>query len=171
MRNSLTICSLLFFTLLLAGCTQAIGDIKNAAAGINSKANEAATSISLDVHSVRAYEVQIDNQTFTMNDLFKSILRDVQWHYEKKGEQNELKITGTWKDNGLFAEYNFDEDMKKQLREDGLIEVTLSFDDGVLNEEKTVISMYLLQEKLVALQGKDALHALYQLYLTEQSQV
>lgn len=167
MRNSLTICGLLFLSILLAGCTQTLGDIKNAAAGINSKANEAATSISLDVHSVRAFEVQFDNQTFTMNDLFKSILRDVQWHYEKKDDQNELKITGTWKDNGLFAEYNFDNDVKKQLLEDGRIEVILSFENDVLNEEKTVINMYLHQEKLVEQHGKDALYVLFQLYLNE----
>ncbi|ATP41158.1 23S rRNA methyltransferase [Solibacillus sp. R5-41] len=165
MRNFLTICGLLFLSLLLAGCTQALGDIKNAAAGINSKANEAATSISLDVHSVRAVEIQFDHQTFTINDLFKSILRDVQWHYEKKDDQNELKITGTWNENGLFASHNFDDTMKKQLTVNGHIEVILSFENNVLNEEKTVISMYLHQEKLVEQHGKDDLHALYALYL------
>lgn len=169
MRNFLTVCSLLFLSILLAGCTQTLGDIKNAAAGINSKANEAATSISLDVHSVRAVEIQFDHQTFTLNDLFKNILRDVQWHYEKKDELNELKITGTWKDNGLFAEYNFDSDTKMQLREDGRIEVILSFENGMLNEEKTAIHMDLHQEKLVEQHGKDALYALYQLYLNERA--
>ncbi|MEG0471428.1 MAG: 23S rRNA methyltransferase [Solibacillus sp.] len=162
MRNILTLCGLLFSSLLLASCTQAIGDIKNAAAGINSKANEAATAISLDVHSVRAVEIQFDHQTFTINDLFKSILRDVQWHYEKKGE---LIITGTWKDNGLFAESNFDEETKKQLRENGKIEVILSFSNGVLNEEDTAISMHLLENKLVEQHGKEDLYALYTLYL------
>lgn len=84
MRNFLTICSLLFLSILLVGCSQTLGDLKNAAAGINSKANEAATSMSLDVHSVRAVEIQFENKTFTLNDLFKNILRDVQWHYEKR---------------------------------------------------------------------------------------
>lgn len=167
MRNFPTICSLLFLTLLLAGCTETLGDIKNAASGINSKANEAATSLSLDVHSVRAFEVQIDDQSFTMNDLFKSILRDVQWHYEKKDKQNELKITGTWKDNGLFADYNFNDEMKKQLLENGRVEVILSFENDILNEEKTLISMSIHGEKLVEQQGMDSLHALYQLYLEE----
>ncbi|MEK4426283.1 23S rRNA methyltransferase [Solibacillus sp. FSL K6-1523] len=164
MRNFLTICSLLFLSILLVGCSQTLGDLKNAAAGINSKANEAATSMSLDVHSVRAVEIQFENKTFTLNDLFKNILRDVQWHYEKKDEQNKLLITGTWKDNGLFAEYNFEDDVKKQLREDGRIEVILSFENDLLNEQLTVINMYLYQEKLVEQQGKDALHALYRLY-------
>lgn len=82
----------------------------------------------------------------------------------KKDEQNKLLITGTWKDNGLFAEYNFEDDVKKQLREDGRIEVILSFENDLLNEQLTVINMYLYQEKLVEQQGKDALHALYRLY-------
>lgn len=75
-------------------------DIKDAAAGINSKATEAATAISIDVHSIRAIELAFDNKQVAINDLFKTILRDVQWHYDESA--NILKISGTWKNNQLF---------------------------------------------------------------------
>lgn len=99
----------------MAGCGDSVADLKEAAAGINSKANEGASAISIDVHSISATEIEFDNQTFTINDVFKVILRDVQWDYDDSGETRQLKITGTWQDNGLFAEHSFSARQKETL--------------------------------------------------------
>ena len=109
--------ALLLTVIFLTGCNDTMKDIKDAAAGINSKANEAATAISIDVHSIRAIELAFDNEQVTINDLFKTILRDVQWHYDESA--NILKITGTWKNNQLFSEQHFSEQQKQELVENG----------------------------------------------------
>ena len=77
------------FSFFLAGCH----DIIDAVSGINSKANEAAEAISVDVHTLRSIPIQMENQqTVTVNDFIKAILRDVQWKHEKKGELEVLKM-------------------------------------------------------------------------------
>ncbi|MGN7479314.1 23S rRNA methyltransferase [Solibacillus silvestris] len=157
---------LLFFTaVLLAGCGDAVGDLKEAAAGINSKANEAASAISIDVHSIRAAEIEFGNQTFTINDLFKTILRDVQWYYDGSGDEQLLKVTGTWQNNGLFAEQKFSEDQKQELKESGQIEVNLSFDNGIIEEQKTTVLMQLNGNTLVERHGSEILHHFYNIYI------
>ena len=161
MRSSILF---LFAAILLAGCGDTIGDIKQAAAGINSKANEAATAISTDVHSIRAVEMEFDNQTFTINDLFKTILRDVQWYYDENGNEQQLKITGTWQDNGLFAEENFSEIEKQQLIENSKIEVILFFHNGVLDEEKTTVRMSQNRQTIIDQKGTEALLHFYKIY-------
>ncbi|MEK4130564.1 23S rRNA methyltransferase [Solibacillus sp. FSL W8-0474] len=161
MRSSILF---LFAAILLAGCGDTIGDIKQAAAGINSKANEAATAISTDVHSIRAVEMEFDNQTFTINDLFKTILRDVQWYYDENGNEQQLKITGTWQDNGLFGEENFSEIEKQQLIENSKIEVILFFHNGVLDEEKTTVRMSQNRQTIIDQKGTEALLHFYTIY-------
>lgn len=158
---------LLVSTILLAGCGDTVGDLKEAVAGINSKANEAATAISIDVHSMRATEIDFDGQTFTINDLFKTILRDVQWFYDESENKQQLKISGTWQDNGLFAEENFSEDLKQQLQENGQVEIFLTFDNNLMTEQKTTVHMKLNGETLIQEQGTDILHHFYQIYLKE----
>lgn len=161
MRSSILF---LFAAILLAGCGDTIGDIKQAAAGINSKANEAATAISTDVHSIRAVDMEFDNQTFTINDLFKTILRDVQWYYDENGNEQQLKITGTWQDNGLFAEENFSEIEKQQLIENSKIEVILFFQNGVIDEEKTTVRMSQNKQTIIDQKGTEALLHFYTIY-------
>lgn len=156
--------SILFVAILLSGCGDTFNDIKDAASGINSKATEAASAISIDVHTVRATKIEFDNQSFTINDLFKTILRDVQWYYEQNDSKQQLKVTGTWKDNGLFDEENFNDEQKRKLLEDGKLEVTLNFNEGVLDEQSTTVQMQLHSEKLINQTGIDSLHHLYEVY-------
>ncbi|MEK4229982.1 23S rRNA methyltransferase [Solibacillus sp. FSL H8-0538] len=165
MRHIQAFLMLMLVTIILTGCGETFEELKDAAYGINSKADEAASALSMDVHSIRTTEIQFNNQTFTINDLYKTILRDVQWHYEKIDEVDTLTVTGTWKNNGLFSAYKFDEDIKKQLLEHGEITVFLTFPNGKLSEEDAVISMHLNDETVVQDIGTTALHALYDVYL------
>ena len=158
--------SLVIFTvILLAGCGDTVADLKEAAAGINSKANEAASAISIDVHSIRATEIEFDNKTFTINDLFKTILRDVQWDYDDSDETQQLKITGTWQDNGLSAHHSFSASQKELLKENGEVEVILSFNNGTINEVKTKVSMKMDGQILIKEEGQEILHHLYNAYI------
>ena len=155
---------MLFTTILLAGCGDTIMELKDAVAGINTKANEAASAISIDVHSIRSTEIEFDNQTFTINDLFKTILRDVQWYYDESGESQQLKITGTWQDNGLFAQHSFSDHQKELLKENGQVKVILSFASSTMDETKTMVCMQLDGETLVKEEGSDILHQFYNVY-------
>ncbi|WP_339195045.1 23S rRNA methyltransferase [Solibacillus sp. FSL R5-0449] len=155
-----------FFTsILLAGCGDTVADLKEAAAGINSKANEAASAISIDVHSVRATEIKFDNQTFTINELFKSILRDVQWEYDDSGKTKLLKISGTWQDNGLFAHHSFSADQKERLKEHGKVEVILSFNNYKIDETKTQATLNMDGQPLIKEAGQETLHHFYKIYI------
>lgn len=155
----------LLTTILMAGCGDTVADMKEAAAGINTKANEAASAISIDVHSIRATEIEFDNQTFTINDLFKTILRDVQWDYDDNRETPQLKITGTWQDNGLFATHSFTASQKELLKENGQVEVILSFKNDKMDESKTKVSMHMNGQTLVNEDGQKILHHFYKTYI------
>lgn len=157
---------LLFFTtFFLAGCGDTVGDLKEAVAGINSKANEAATAISIDVHTIRATEMTFNDQTFTINDLFKTILRDVQWYYDESDDKQQLKISGTWQNNGLFADENFSDEVKQQLLENGQVEVILAFQNGLIKEQDTKVHMKLNGKIFIEEQGTDILHHFYRIYV------
>ena len=158
-------CLVLLTVIFLAGCGDTVSDLKKAAAGINSKANEAASAISIDVHSIRATEIEFDNQTFTINDLFKTILRDVQWDYDDSDETQQLKITGTCQDNGLFAQHSFSASLKERLKENGEVEVILSFNNGTIDETKTKVSMKMDNQTLIKDEGQEILHHLYKTYI------
>lgn len=153
---------LLFVVFLCAGCGDTMSDIKEAAAGINSKANEAASAISIDVHSIRATELIFDNELLTINDLFKAILRDVQWQYDEVNEQ--LKIHGTWKDNGLFNEQSFTEQQRADLVENGKVTIVLSFSDGEIHLDRTQAQMTLQTDVLVEAQGNQLFQHFYEVY-------
>lgn len=153
---------LLFVAILCTGCGDTMSDIKEAAAGINSKANEAASAISIDVHSIRATELTFNSEQLTINDLFKAILRDVQWHYDDATEQ--LTITGTLKDNGLFSKQLFSVQQLKDLIENGKITIVLAFSDGALLPDRTQASMKLHTDVLVDEQGEQLLQHFYEVY-------
>ncbi len=153
---------LIIFASILAGCGDTYSEIKAAIFGISSKANDAAAAISIEVHTLRAIELQYNNETFTINDLFKTTLRDVQWHYDENEQY--LKVTGTWKDNGLFADQLYNDKEKAQLHENGDVEVHLFFDNEKLNEAKTTVTMQLQAETLFEEAGTDALVRFYKVY-------
>lgn len=150
--------------ILLSGCSEALSDIKSAVSGINTAATNAATAISQDVHTLRAVEVHYQNETFTINDLFKSILRDVQWHYEQIDTSDILKVTGTWQEP-LFKDEDFDEQTKKLLKETGIVTVILSFNDGKLLMNDTTIKMELNGKTIVEEQGEIALTKFYDSFI------
>ena len=153
-------------SLFLVGCSDTLNEIKEAASGINSAADKAATAISQDVHSIRAIEITHNAQTFTVNDLFKSILRDVQWHYEPSQEENVLKITGTWQPN-LFASYNIDETIKPDLAVNGRVTIELQVEENIIQEENTTVTLTYNEEKLLNESGKETLYYLYEYYITK----
>lgn len=154
---------ILMAAIFLGGCGNAMDDIKEAAAGINSKANEAATAISIDVHSIRATELTFDNKAITINDLFKAILRDVQWHYDTNGSES-LKITGTWQDNGLFTHHSLQVVEKKELQENGNVTIILYFNDGILDEARTHATLELHGQVLAEETGSQLLGHFYEIY-------
>ncbi|MEK4386568.1 23S rRNA methyltransferase [Solibacillus sp. FSL W7-1464] len=155
---------LLSISILLAGCGDTVADLKKAASGISSKADEAASAISIDVHSIRATEIEFNNHSFTINDLFKTILRDVQWEYDDSGETQQLKITGTWQNNGLFTQHSFSASQKERLQENGQVEVILLFISDTIDETKTKVTMQLDGQTLVEEDGQDTLHHFYKIY-------
>ena len=154
---------MLMRSVLLAGCGDKLSEVKQAAAGIGSKANEASIAISADVHSIRATELTYKEQTFTINDIFKTILRDVQWHYDK--DQETLIVTGTWKDNGLFESLNFDEATKVELQHEGDVQVVLPFLNNELARENAEITLTLNDTTLFDANGQEALYHLFDVYL------
>lgn len=149
--------------LILAGCGDTFRNIKDAASGINSAADQAASAISQDVHSIRAIEITHNEQTFTVNNLFKSILRDVQWHYEKNESMGVLKVTGTWQPD-LFETYSFSEGIKNNLVSDGHVTVYLTVDNHMIVEDKTEVTLTYKGELLVNEKGDDILYHLYEAY-------
>lgn len=76
----------------MTGCNR-FTEIKEAASDINEAAHSAASALSKDVHSVRATHLSYNEETFTLNDLFKSILRDTRWEYD--AQAGKLQVKGT----------------------------------------------------------------------------
>ena len=68
---------------LLSGCGGRFSEIKDAASGINSvKLIPQTSAVSRDVHAIRALDINYKDTSFTVNDLFKTILRDIRWDYD-----------------------------------------------------------------------------------------
>ncbi|POZ55761.1 hypothetical protein LYSIN_00544 [Lysinibacillus sphaericus] len=149
---------------LLSGCGDRISEIKDAASGINSAADAAASAVSRDVHAIRALTINYKDQTFTINDLFKTILRDIRWEYD--AEKNELHVQGTWQ-APLFSDQAWDATMQKKLAETGVVTVTCTIDDDQIDGAQTAVTVVLNQEKILQMNGEDALHQLYDTYLNK----
>ena len=147
---------------LLVGCSDTLSDIKDAASGINSKADEAATAISQDAHSVRAIELLYNDRTATIDDLFKSTLRDVQWQFDK--ETNHLTVTGTWQPT-LFAEYGLTEELYEELAVIGEVIVSLMIEDHTVQQEHTTLKVLYKDEILLEKQGNEVLHSFFEEYI------
>lgn len=151
-------------TFILSGCSEQFSQMKKAVAGINSKANDAATAISEDAHTLRSIQLSLNNNsTVTINELFKSILRDVQWIYNKN-TPSKLQIKGTWQD-GLFNNYQFTANDKKVLQEKGKVTITLSFNQLEIIPHHTYLEMELNDETVVQESGENALLLLYDAYI------
>ena len=149
-------------SVLLTGCGDRLAEIKDAASGINEAANSAASALSKDVHSVRAILLTYNDETFTINDLFKTILRDTRWEYDAQTEK--LQVTGTWMDP-LFSEQSWDDTYKKQLAETGEITVTCQIQDDQIHSKQTDVKLIFGGDTIVHMTGEDALFYLYETYI------
>ena len=153
------IVTLFMCMLLLSGC----GDLQKAVSGINSAAETAAKATSTDVHSIRATKLTYNHQHFTVNDLFKTVLKDVFWEYEETNGTHILHIKGTWKEP-LFTSYQFDDALKQKLSEDGDVFVTLTVKDNQIIEQNTTIQLVYNKEILVEESGKQVFDDLLKTY-------
>lgn len=149
-------------SILLTGCGDRLTEIKDAASGINAAADSAASALSRDVHSVRAIKLTYNDDTFTINDLFKTILRDTRWEYD--AGEGKLIVIGTWIDP-LFAEQQWDETYKKQLAEIGKVTVTSFIQDDKINSELSDVKLTFNDEVILHMTGEDALNHLYETYI------
>ena len=149
-------------SILLTGCGDRLTEIKDAASGINAAADSAASALSRDVHSVRAIKITYNDETFTINDLFKTILRDTRWEYD--ADQGKLIVMGTWIDP-LFAEQQWDETYKKQLAETGEVTVTSFIQDDKINSKLSDVKFTFNGEVILHMTGEDALNHLYETYI------
>ncbi|MFJ8090757.1 hypothetical protein ACIQ7N_21500 [Lysinibacillus sp. NPDC095746] len=147
---------------LLTGCGNRLSEIKDAVSGINSAAENAASAVSRDVHAVRAIAINYKDTSFTVNDLFKTILRDVRWDYD--AEKSELHVRGTWK-APLFSEQPWDDTKKKQLAETGVVKVTCTINNNKIDSALTNVTLIFNDETILEMTGEDALHHLYDTYL------
>lgn len=147
---------------LLSGCGDRFSEIKDAASGINSAANSAASAVSRDVHAIRALDINYKDTSFTVNDLFKTILRDIRWDYDP--EKNELHVRGTWQPP-LFSDQAWREDMKEKLAESGFVTIACKIIDDKIDSEQTSITLTYNEEILLQKNGEEALHHLYDTYL------
>lgn len=147
---------------LLVGCSERLTKIKDAASGITSAADSAANAVSRDVHAIRAIAIDYNDKSFTINDLFKTILRDVRWDYDAK--QNELQVQGTWQPP-LFSEQGWNQDKQKQLAKTGLVTVTCVIDGDKIDSTLTDLKLVFNNEIMYQINGEEALHYLYDTYL------
>jgi len=147
---------------LLTGCGDRLSEIKDAASGINTAANSAASAVSRDVHAIRALDINYKDTSFTVNDLFKTILRDIRWEYD--AQKNELHVQGTWQ-APLFSEQAWDQAMQKQLAETGIVSVTCTMNGEQFDASHTAITLVFNDEKILQMDGEVALHHLYDTYL------
>ncbi|MFJ8100353.1 MULTISPECIES: hypothetical protein [unclassified Lysinibacillus] len=147
---------------LLTGCGNRLSEIKDAVSDINSAAETAASAVSRDVHAVRAIAINYKDTSFTVNDLFKTILRDVRWDYD--AEKSELHVRGTWQ-APLFSEQPWDDTMKKQLAETGVVKVTCTINNNKIDSALTNVTLIFNDETILEMTGEDALHHLYDTYL------
>lgn len=152
--------------ILLYGCGN-LSEIKEAVSGINSQAEKAKSAITLDAHTIRSIEIAYNEENFTVNDLFKTILRDVQWEYEKNQNQHQLLIKGTWKEP-LFDYLQLSDEVKEELATTGKILITLTFEEDQLVPGETTVTMKLKEDTLVDEKGEDILHYFYDIYLGEK---
>lgn len=158
------IVAIILFTFLLTAC----GDLKEAVSGIGSAANSAAKATGTDVHAIRAMELSYNGETVTVNDLFKTDLRDVFWKYKETQNGSTLVIKGTWQEP-LFESYGFDTSLKNKLAEDGDVIVTLHVKDHAIIVDKTTVQLIYQKDELVNESGKEVLDYFLKTYAEKVS--
>lgn len=149
--------------LVASGCSDKLNEFKEAALEINTTADKAAKAISLDAHTIRAMELDFNNETFTINDLFKTILRDVQWEYDEIDTIQSLKVKGRWQEP-LFENYINSNLKKSELEKNGNVTIILEFIDGQINPESTSFYMTLDNDTIVEEKGEEAYFYLLDFY-------
>lgn len=154
---------ILFFSILLTGC----GDLKEAVSGISSAADTAASATSTDVHAIRSIKLVSNGQNFTVNELFKGLLKDVKWQYEEVAGESLLHVKGTWKEP-LFSSYSFDSELKDKLVEDGDVLVTLTVGNDAIISENSSIQLIYQNEILVEESGTQVLNYLLETYTSKK---
>lgn len=154
----------ILFTFLLTGCAEKINEITEAISGINAAADKAANAITLDAQTVRNIELEYKNKTFTVNELFTTILRDVQWEYEQKEEKQLLTIKGIWQE-GLFNMYSITMEKKEKLKKEGKVIVQLEIVKNKILDNSTHVILEFNDEHLVEEKGKEALIHLFDYYI------
>ena len=139
--------ALIIFTCFLTGCGVSYSEIKEAVSGINTKAIDAASALTIEVHELRATELQYNDKSFTINDLFKTTLRDVQWYYDEKAQNliGYRYMERKW----FICIKNFDDAKRMQLRKDGDVNVSLFFNHHKLDETKTMLQCDETQNYLI----------------------
>ncbi|KOY80881.1 hypothetical protein I6G82_04935 [Lysinibacillus macroides] len=147
---------------LLSGCGERFAEIKDAASGINAAADSAASAVSRDVHAIRAMAINYGDTTFTVNDLFKTILRDIRWDYDL--EKDELHVRGTWQPP-IFSDQAWDQEMTKKLAEAGIVNVICKITDDTLDPPHTTITLSYKDEIILEQSGEEALYQLYDTFL------
>ncbi|BDH62213.1 hypothetical protein MTP04_23430 [Lysinibacillus sp. PLM2] len=154
----------ILISFILTGCAEKINEITEAISGIDAAAERAAKAITLDAHTVRNIELEYKNNTFSVNELFTSILRDVQWEYEQKEEKQLLTIKGNWQE-GLFNIYPITMEKKEKLIKSGKVTVQLEIVNNKIKDETTHVTLDLNDERIVDEKGKEALIHLFDEYL------
>lgn len=143
-----------------------MNDLKEAISGINSQAEKAKSAITMDAHTIRGLEIEYNGDRFTVNDLFKTILRDAQWEYEKIDDKDILFVKGTWKEP-LFEHLQFSNEQKEALIKEGKIHIQLTFENETIIPNGTTVSMQLHDELIVNEQGEEILYYLYDMYIQQ----
>jgi hypothetical protein len=167
MRNIHIYVVLLLAMFLLIGCKSSVSDLKEAVSGIHTQAEKAKSGLTIDAYTLREYEIEYKDELFTVDELFKTILRDVQWEYEKNQNQHQLLIKGTWKEP-LFDYLQLSDEVKEELATTGKILITLTFEEDQLVPGETTVTMKLKEDTLVDEKGEDILHYFYDIYLGEK---
>lgn len=155
--------SILFMlcTILLTGCN--FSDIKDAVADIDDAAKKASVATSEEVHSIRAIELTHNDQTFTVNDLFKRVLRDVYWHYEKEDTTSTLEVKGTWQPT-LLAQYGLNTEDYPELNVTGDVTVTLTVENEQIIADRTTVVVEYDKQQILNEKGSQLLTDLYDAY-------
>ncbi|MED3660710.1 23S rRNA methyltransferase [Ureibacillus sp. FSL K6-8385] len=150
---------------LLSGCSS----IKDAISGIQTQAEKAKSGLTIDAFSLRESEIEYKGATFTVEELFKTILRDVQWEYEKNQDEHLLMVKGTWQEP-LFDDLQLTDKQKEELSTTGKILIQLIFENDRLIPDQTAVTMKLKEKTLVDEKGEEILHYFCDLYLKEYKQ-
>ncbi|HWL22949.1 MAG TPA: hypothetical protein VNR38_04240 [Ureibacillus sp.] len=146
---------------ILAGCS----DFSKAISGIDHQAQKAASALSSDALNARTIKLEYKNESFSIDELFTTILRDIFWEYEKNNESQILIIKGTWK-KGLFGDYEFTDEQISNLQ-NGKVTVKLEIFNGQVQTEKTVVQMTLDDLLIIDESGEKAQVELYEAFFLQ----